>query len=72
MPPSKDKYTHPRLRDEVKEDIQQSDKGGPPGQWSARRMMAKEYKNRGGGYKTDKNDQDESQKHLSKWTDEQW
>ncbi|EXJ66391.1 uncharacterized protein A1O5_10543 [Cladophialophora psammophila CBS 110553] len=72
--PSKEKYTHPKLRDEVKEDIQQSDKGGAPGQWSARKaqMMAEEYKNRGGGYKTDKNDQDESQKHLGKWTDEQW
>jgi hypothetical protein len=34
--------------------------------------MAKEYKSRGGGYKTDKKDQDESQKHLSKWTEEEW
>ncbi|KIX94777.1 uncharacterized protein Z520_09467 [Fonsecaea multimorphosa CBS 102226] len=74
MPSSKDKYTDPNLRDEIKEDIQQSDKGGAPGQWSARKaqMMAKEYKNRGGGYKTDKKDQDESQKHLSKWTEEEW
>ncbi|OAP64313.1 hypothetical protein AYL99_00285 [Fonsecaea erecta] len=74
MPSSKDKYTDPELRDEVKEDIQQSDKGGAPGQWSARKaqMMAKEYKNRGGGYKTDKKDQDETQKHLSKWTEEEW
>ncbi len=35
-------------------------------------MMAKEYKSRGGGYKTEKKDQDESQKHLSKWTEEGW
>ena len=35
-------------------------------------MMAKEYKSRGGGYKTDKKDQDEPQKHLSKWTEEEW
>lgn len=35
-------------------------------------MMAKEYKSRGGGYTTDKKDQDESQKHLSKWTEEEW
>jgi len=27
--------------------------------------MASEYKKRGGGYNTDKKDQDESQKHLS-------
>lgn len=34
--------------------------------------MASEYKKRGGGYNTDKKDQDESQKHLSKWTEEEW
>ena len=34
--------------------------------------MASEYKKRGGGYNTDKNDQDESQKHLSKWAEEEW
>jgi hypothetical protein len=37
MPP-KQKYTDPKLRDEVKEDIKQSDKGGAPGQWSARKV----------------------------------
>ena len=44
MPP-KDKYTDPKLRDEVKEEIHNSDKGGAPGQWSARKaqMMAAEY-----------------------------
>lgn len=36
--PSKDKYTDPELRDEVKEEIHQSDKGGAPGQWSARKV----------------------------------
>ena len=35
-------------------------------------MMASEYKKRGGGYTTDKSQQDESQKHLDKWTDEEW
>jgi hypothetical protein len=50
MPP-KDKYTDPELRDEVKEEIHNGDKGGAPGQWSARKaqMMAAEYKKRGGG-----------------------
>jgi hypothetical protein len=37
MPP-KEKYTDPGLRDEVKEEIHQSDKGGAPGQWSARKV----------------------------------
>jgi hypothetical protein len=34
--------------------------------------MASEYKKRGDGYNTDKKDQDESQKHLSQWTEEEW
>ncbi|KAL6721967.1 hypothetical protein ACLMJK_001072 [Lecanora helva] len=73
MPPKK-KYTDPKLRDEVKEEVQQSDKGGAPGQWSARKaqFMASEYKKRGGDYNTDKKQQDESQKNLSKWTEEEW
>lgn len=50
MPP-KEKYTDPDLRDQVKEEVHQGDKGGAPGQWSARKaqMMASEYKKRGGG-----------------------
>jgi len=73
MPP-KDKYTDPKLRDEVKEEIKQSDKGGAPGQWSARKaqFMASEYKKRGGDYNTDKSEKDESQENLSKWGDEEW
>lgn len=35
-------------------------------------MMASEYKKRGGRYTTDKKDQDESQKHLSEWIEEEW
>lgn len=43
MPP-KEKYSDPKIRDEVKEEIHNSDKGGAPGQWSARKaqMMASE------------------------------
>lgn len=37
MMPSKDKYTDPGLRDQVKEEIHNSDRGGAPGQWSARK-----------------------------------
>ncbi|KAJ4405429.1 hypothetical protein N0V82_010315 [Gnomoniopsis sp. IMI 355080] len=73
MPP-RDKYTNPKLREEVKEDIKQSDKGGEPGQWSARKaqMMAKEYKERGGDYNTPKESKDESQKNLDNWGKEDW
>ncbi|KAJ5138145.1 uncharacterized protein N7443_009571 [Penicillium atrosanguineum] len=71
----RDKYSDPKLRDEVKEEIHKGDKGGKPGQWSARKaqMMASEYKKRGGGYNTTKEEgQDESQKHLDQWTKEDW
>jgi len=70
MPP-KEKYTDPDLRDEIKEEIKAGDKGGKPGQWSARKaqFMASEYKKRGGGYNEPK---DATQKHLSEWTEEQW
>jgi len=70
MPP-KEKYTDPDLRDSIKEEIKAGDKGGKPGQWSARKaqFMASEYKKRGGGYNEPK---DSSQKHLSEWTEEQW
>lgn len=55
----------------MKKEIQESDKGGAPGQWSARKaqFMAQEYKKRGGGYNDDGN-KDESQKNLSKWGEE--
>ncbi|KAJ4296298.1 hypothetical protein N0V90_006343 [Kalmusia sp. IMI 367209] len=74
MPSKDDKYTDPELRNEVKEEIQAGDKGGEPGQWSARKaqMMASEYKKRGGGYTTDKKDKDEDAKHLDNWTEEEW
>lgn len=73
MPP-KEKYTDPELREEIKEEVKAGDKGGAPGQWSARKAqpMAKEYKARGGDYTTPKEDKDESQKHLSRWGEEDW
>ena len=66
-----EKYTEPELRERLKEEIKQSDKGGKPGQWSARKsqLLAREYEKQGGGYKGEK---DESQKHLEKWTEEEW
>lgn len=46
-------YTKPSLRKSIFERIKAGDKGGSPGQWSARKaqMVAKEYKAKGGGYK---------------------
>ena len=66
-----EKYTDPELRERIKEEIKESDKGGRPGQWSARKsqLLTREYERRGGGYKGGK---DESQKNLEKWTDEEW
>lgn len=66
-----EKYTHPEMREEIKEEIKQSDKGGEPGQWSARKsqLLTQEYEKRGGGYK---GEQDESQKDLQQWTEEEW
>ena len=66
-----EKYTDPELRERIKEEIKQSDKGGKKDQWSARKskLLTQEYEKRGGDYKGEK---DESQKILEKWTDEEW
>lgn len=66
-----EKYTDPELRERVKEEIKQSDKGGNPGQWSARKsqLLTQEYERRGGGYRGEK---DEAQQNLERWTDEEW
>lgn len=46
-------YTKPTLRKRLFEQIKGSGKGGDPGEWSARKaqMLAKAYKEAGGGYK---------------------
>ena len=46
-------YTKPGLRKRLFEKILAGNKGGKPGQWSARKaqMLAKQYKEAGGGYK---------------------
>ena len=71
MAKKEEKYTDPDLRERIKEQIKQSDRGGRPGQWSARKsqLLTQEYERRGGGYKGDK---DESQKNLERWTEEDW
>ena len=40
-----EKYTDPELRERLKEEIMQSDKGGEPGHWSARKsqLLVREY-----------------------------
>jgi hypothetical protein len=66
-----EKYTDPELRERIKEEIKESDKGGKKGQWSARKsqLLTQAYEKRGGGYRGEK---DESQKNLEKWTNEEW
>ena len=66
-----EKYTKPDLRRELKEEIKASDKGGEPGQWSARKsqLLVQEYEKRGGGYKGEKDDAAQS---LEEWTNQDW
>jgi hypothetical protein len=65
------KYTDPELRLRLKDEVVAGDKGGKPGQWSARKaqLLKHEYEKAGGGYRGEK---DEQQQHLSQWTDEDW
>ena len=64
------KKTDPALWETVKAKVTASDKGGKPGQWSARKAQAatKAYKDAGGGYAGKKADDN----HLKEWTDEEW
>ena len=68
---SGDNYTKPELREKIKQDVTAGDKGGRPGQWSARKaqMVAHEYVAEGGGYK---HPRDEAQQSLKDWGDEKW
>ena len=60
----------PKLWDKVKTEVTKGDKGGKPGQWSARKaqMAVQEYKHEGGGYKGKK----AADNHLTEWTREEW
>ncbi|MBT8476189.1 MAG: aspartate-semialdehyde dehydrogenase [Rhodobacteraceae bacterium] len=62
----------PELWEKVKDEITKGDKGGEPGEWSARKaqMAVQEYKKRGGGYEDDGPDKDETDLHQ--WTEEDW
>ena len=65
------RYTKPELRDKIKKQVTEGDKGGKPGQWSARKaqMVASEYEQEGGGYKQAP---DKAQESLQQWGDEKW
>ena len=65
------KYTDPQLRLRLKDEVVAGDKGGKPGQWSARKaqLLKHEYESAGGGYLGEK---DETQQHLSEWSAEDW
>lgn len=71
---SEDRYTDLQLRDRIKAEVTAGDRGGKPGQWSARKaqLVAAEYKRAGGEYTTDKEHESAGAKHLDEWTDEQW
>lgn len=64
-------YTNPALRERIKNRILAGDKGGKPGQWSARKaqLLAQQYEKSGGGYSGGKT---KAQRSLSKWTGEKW
>ena len=66
-------YTEPELRERLKEEIKASDRGGRPGQWSARKsqLLVQEYEQAGGGYVHD-GELDASQRHLAEWGAQDW
>ncbi|MFC4166605.1 hypothetical protein [Teichococcus aestuarii] len=62
--------TDPELWETVKARVTREDKGGRPGQWSARKAQraTAEYKAAGGGYKGARS----ADNHLKQWQDEDW
>ena len=66
-------YTEPELRERLKEQIKAGDKGGQPGQWSARKsqLLVREYEKAGGGY-VDEGHRTDAQKHLEQWSEQDW
>jgi hypothetical protein len=68
-----DDYTDPELRARLKDEIQAGDRGGRPGQWSARKsqLLTHEYEAQGGGYRHE-GERTASQQHLAEWTRQDW
>jgi hypothetical protein len=62
--------TDPKLWERVKAEVTKGDKGGDPGEWSARKaqMAVQEYKRRGGGYEGKKS----ADNSLKQWENEDW
>ena len=66
-------YTEPELRERLKEQIKAGDRGGRPGQWSARKsqLLVREYEKAGGGY-VDDGHLSPQQEHLKQWGEQDW
>lgn len=64
------KKADPELWEKVKAEVTAGDKGGEPGQWSARKAQfaVQEYKRRGGTYVGRKT----ADNHLVEWEHEEW
>lgn len=64
-------YSNPGLRKRIVAAVKAGDKGGRPGQWSARKAQIanQRYEKAGGGYSGPKT---KAQSNLSKWTKEEW
>jgi hypothetical protein len=76
MPRARDdydeRYTDPDLRRRLADELRRSDKGGPPGKWSARKsqLLVKAYERAGGGYREGRNR--EEARSLHEWTEQAW
>lgn len=64
------KRTDPALWERVKAEVTAGDRGGDPGEWSARKaqLAVQEYKKAGGGYEGRK----AADNSLVRWTKEEW
>ena len=69
----RDDYTEPELRARLKEELKAGDRGGQPGQWSARKsqLLTSEYEKQGGGYRHE-GERTEAQQYLQEWTEQDW
>jgi hypothetical protein len=64
-------YTNEPLRNRIKARLMAGNKGGKPGQWSARKsqMLAIAYVKAGGRYRGNKG---KTQKSMERWTEQEW
>lgn len=68
--PRRVERTDPELWEAIKREVTKGDKGGKPGQWSARKaqLAVAIYKQRGGGYLNPK----DPTNSLTRWTRQDW